>query len=65
MPRFSAIVTCTTECEVSVEAESKNAARYAIELAKFDKVRLHDGGLDMSERFHNVDINEESFGEDS
>ena len=64
MPRFSAIITCTTECEVNVEAESANAARYAIETGRFDKVRLHDGGLDMRERFHNIDIVEESLGED-
>lgn len=65
MPRYSALITCTTECEVQVEAESKNAARYAIELGKFDRVQLHDGGLSMAERFHDIDVNEESFGEDS
>lgn len=64
MPQFSAIVTCTTECEVRVEAENATEARYAIELGKFSRVSLHDGGLDMVERFQDIDIVDGSFGED-
>lgn len=63
MARFSAIVTCFTECTVQVEADSADEARRAIELGKLDKVALYDGGLEMSERFHDINIVDGSFGE--
>lgn len=64
MARYSAIVTCTTECEVTVEANSAEEARKMIEDGRFKTASLYDGGLPMDERFHDIDMTEESFGKD-
>jgi hypothetical protein len=61
---YSAIITCTTECVVQVSAESETDARRKIEQGAFDRVKLHDGGLGITERFHDIEIVPESFGRD-
>lgn len=62
--KYSALITCVTECAVEVDAETQEEARAKIERGEFSTVALHDGGLDMPERFHDIDITEESFGAD-
>lgn len=64
MAKFSALITCTTECEVTITAATAEEARSKIALGEFDRARLHDGGLAMSERFSDISITDESFGED-
>lgn len=62
--KFSAIITCMTECSVTVEASTEAEARIKIERGEFSRAQLHDGGLDMPERFHDIDMVSESFGAD-
>jgi hypothetical protein len=62
--RYSAIITCTTEVEITVEAASEKEARAKIEQGSFSSAHLYDGGLDIEERFHDIDLTEESFGLD-
>ena len=64
MSRFSAIITATTECEITVEAANEAEALTKINNGEFSRVRLHDGGLHITERFNDIDINKESFGQD-
>lgn len=65
MKKYSAIITCLTECEVSVDAESVEEAREKILQGDVKTAELYDGGLRMNERFHNINIVDESFGEDT
>jgi hypothetical protein len=62
--RYSALVTCITELEAIVEADTEEEARAKIEAGEFLMVELWDGGLDVTERFHDIQITEESFGAD-
>lgn len=62
--RYSAIITCTTECVVVVDADNEIDARALIERGDVRAASLHDGGLDMAERFHEIEIVNESFGAD-
>jgi hypothetical protein len=64
MSKYSAIVTCFTECVAQVEASSEREAKEKLGRGEFSNVVLHDGGLDMSERFIDVEIVPESFGRD-
>lgn len=63
--KYSALVTCITECTVQVEAASDTEARTKIERGEFLNVALYDGGLDMPERFHQIEMEPDSFGVDS
>lgn len=64
MVRFSALVTCLTECVVVVEADDADEARAKMERGDFVSAKLWDGGLPLSDRFHDVEITNESFGQD-
>src|SRR5690348_13671830 len=62
--RYSAIVTCLTECVVAVEADSEAEAAEKMANGQIVHLSLHDGGLPLNERVHDVEIVEESFGAD-
>lgn len=65
MKRYSAYITCTTECEVVVEANSEEEAKQKMLKGEFYRAYLlEDSGLPMNERFYDITITEESFGED-
>lgn len=63
--KFSAMITCFTEVEITVIAESANEALSKIALGQFETAKLYDGGIPMNERFHEIEIEPDSFGQDA